>query len=309
MMNRNEAGHVKASISLAAIIGASLKLRRTGRIHEAPCPFHMDRTPSFYVYDDHYHCFGCGAHGDAFDWLHHQHGMTFQEAIDHLAGNSTRPMPTARRQAPPAVKDHGDEEERARKIELARRVWCESVDPRGTIVESYLRARGVILPDQPVIRFHPHCPRAGGALPAMICRMDDPRTGQPVGIHRTFLRSDGGGKAAVAKSKAMLGRAGTIRLASVEGEGIGLAEGVETSLSVIQTIGWSPVWAAGSRGGIQTFPVLPSHSLTVFADGDAPGLAAANACAARWIAAGREAVIHAAPPGKDWIDVTQGAAA
>jgi putative DNA primase/helicase len=98
----------------------------------------------------------------------------------------------------------------------------------------------------------------------------------------------------------MLGPAGVIRLAEVTGEGLGLAEGIETALSVMQAIGWRPAWAAGSRGGIETFPVLPACALTVFADGDTPGLKAARLCAARWTAAGREALIYIPLPGEDW---------
>lgn len=79
-------------------------------------------------------------------------------------------------------------------------------------------------------------------------------------------------------------------------------------MSAIQTIGWGPVWAAGSAGNIRTFPVLPGHALTVFADGDNAGIEAARACAARWAAAGFECLIHIAPHGKDWNDVARAVA-
>jgi len=168
------------------------------------------------------------------------------------------------------------------KQELARRIWIESRDPRGSPVETYLRHRGVRLPDEPVIRYHPRCPRTGGPLPAMLALMTVPETGEPCGVHRTFLQPDRSGKAPIDKPKMMLGSAGVIRLAEPICEGLGLAEGIETALSVAQRIGWRPVWAAGTRGGIERFPVLPGHCLTVFADGDAPGMTAARACAARW---------------------------
>lgn len=136
----------------------------------------------------------------------------------------------------------------------------------------------------------------------MLALMTDPVTGEPCGVHRTFLLPDGSGKAPIDKPKMMLGPAGVIRLAEPICEGLGLAEGIETALAVMQAIGWGPVWAAGTRGGIERFPVLPGHCVTIFADGDTPGLKAARECAARWAAAGHEALIHVAPDGQDWND-------
>src|SRR5262249_60390991 len=49
------------------------------------CPFHDDSTPSLQFYDDHYYCFGCGAHGDAIDWLRDVEGMDYGAAAELLA--------------------------------------------------------------------------------------------------------------------------------------------------------------------------------------------------------------------------------
>jgi hypothetical protein len=46
------------------------------------CPFHEDRAPSLRIYDDHYYCFGCGAHGNQLDWLVAVEGMTQDEAVE-----------------------------------------------------------------------------------------------------------------------------------------------------------------------------------------------------------------------------------
>jgi DNA primase len=303
---RAEVARLKAAASLAAVIGETLPLNRAGRFMVALCPFHGEKTPSFYVFADHFHCFGCGAHGDAIAWLMGARGMTFLEAVAHLGGTGDRlhtqaAAPTPARTLGRARTDDADAQ---RHRELARRIWCECSPADGSPVEAYLRHRGVRLPDAPVLRWHPRCPRTGGALPAMVALMTDARTGQPTGIHRTFLLADGTGKAPVDKPKMMLGPAGVIRLAEPTGEGLGLAEGIETALATMQRIGWQPVWAAGSRGGIETFPVLPACTLTIFADGDAPGLQAARDCAGRWTAADREALIYAAPAGEDWADAT-----
>src|SRR5258708_6579171 len=83
-----DAGRLKASISVAAVISETLRLRRDGREHVALCPFHGEKTPSFRVYDDGYHCFGCGAHGDVFDWLMATRRITFANAVRYLAGDA-----------------------------------------------------------------------------------------------------------------------------------------------------------------------------------------------------------------------------
>ena len=48
------------------------------------CPFHEENTPSFYVFKDHYHCFGCGAHGDSISFIRNTHGLGFIETLKWL---------------------------------------------------------------------------------------------------------------------------------------------------------------------------------------------------------------------------------
>lgn len=69
------------------------------------CPFHADDSPSFYVYDGndpHFHCFGCGAHGDVFDLARRHTGRNFQEVCEGLAGVAGVPWPMPTPPAPPA---------------------------------------------------------------------------------------------------------------------------------------------------------------------------------------------------------------
>jgi putative DNA primase/helicase len=192
---------------------------------------------------------------------------------------------------------------------FARAIWRESVPAAGTLVEAYLRSRGLVLPRRAPLRFHPECRRGEERLPAMIALMTNPATGEPCGIHRTFLRPDGSGKA-VGQAKMMLGDAGVIRLVPDEEVtyGLGLAEGIETALSVMQGAGWSPVWACGSAGAISAFPALPGiEALTIFADADAAGDKAARSCAERWVEGGKEVTIHRASEGRDWNDIGKAA--
>ena len=87
-----ESARVKAAASLSAIIGQTVDLRKEGHEFAGCCPFHSEKTPSFKVYADHYHCFGCGAHGDIFDWLEKRQGMSFPDAIRHLGGTVEEPQ-------------------------------------------------------------------------------------------------------------------------------------------------------------------------------------------------------------------------
>ena len=167
------------------------------------------------------------------------------------------------------------------------------------------------------VRFHPRAWRNrafGPPGPAMVALMTDPRSGRPRGVHITYLRADGSGKAKGERPRIVLGRAGVVRLVpDVQVTlGLGLAEGIETGLAVMQAFRWRPVWAAGSAGRIADFPMLPGiEALTVFADTDdrGAGMDAAQACARRWAAAGRDARIIAARADTDFNDAVLGRAA
>ena len=78
---------LRARTLLSALIGKTTKLQRAGREWKACCPFHNEKTPSFTINDDKgfYHCFGCGAHGDAIRWMTDQQGLPFIDAVKELA--------------------------------------------------------------------------------------------------------------------------------------------------------------------------------------------------------------------------------
>jgi hypothetical protein len=310
---------LKKNTSIAALVGETIQLQRDGRSQRALCPFHSERTPSFYVFENGYHCFGCGERGDVFDWLMKTRRMTFRAAVAYLSGSAPQDRPVS----VPAKKPV--QARRSATADTFMRLWHEGTNPIGTPVEAYLRNRGSLsVPVGAPIRFHHRCQRGPRDLdggpefwPAMLALMTDPITGQPAGVHRTYLRPDGRGKAPDTKradpegkpivltAKRIMGTWGVIHLAKPEGEGLGLAEGIENALTAMQVIGWGPVWAAGCRGGIESFPVLPGHALTIFGDSDAPGVAAARACAKRWNAAGAEARVHIPPDGEDWNSAMQ----
>jgi DNA primase len=72
---------------IVEVVGAELKLERIGKEHRACCPFHPEKTPSFTVNSQKrfFHCFGCGKHGNAIDFLMQHRGLGFRDAVADLA--------------------------------------------------------------------------------------------------------------------------------------------------------------------------------------------------------------------------------
>ena len=82
-------------LTLSEIIGRRVKLARAGREFKGCCPFHREKSPSFYVNDEKqfYHCFGCGAHGDAVGFVMQHDNLSFPEAIELLATQAGMEVP------------------------------------------------------------------------------------------------------------------------------------------------------------------------------------------------------------------------
>jgi DNA primase len=88
---------LRSRISLSGLIGRRVKLVRRGREFAGLCPFHNEKTPSFYVVEDKsfFHCFGCGAHGDVVGYVMRANNLDFVEAIEKLAGEAGLAIPQA----------------------------------------------------------------------------------------------------------------------------------------------------------------------------------------------------------------------
>jgi len=78
---------LRSRIDLVEVLNPYLKLQRAGAAYKALCPFHEEKSPSFCIQkgDSHYHCFGCGAHGDAIQFLMTHLRMSFVEAVQNLS--------------------------------------------------------------------------------------------------------------------------------------------------------------------------------------------------------------------------------
>ncbi len=86
---------LRARTVLSTLVGKTTKLTKAGREYKGCCPFHQEKTPSFYVNDEKgfYHCFGCSAHGDAIRWLTDQRGLPFMDAVKELAAAAGMEVP------------------------------------------------------------------------------------------------------------------------------------------------------------------------------------------------------------------------
>jgi len=189
--------------------------------------------------------------------------------------------------------------------EAALAIWRAARTPEGTLVETYLAARGITIPIPASIRFHPglkHGP-TGLELPAMVAAVQAPDR-SITGIHRTFLTMDGAKKAPVSSNKMMLGKcaSGAVRLAAVA-DRLALTEGIETALSVLQATG-IPTWATLSTGGLKAV-IVPDevNEVIICADGDEAGEKAANDVAQRFLREGRMVRIARPPAGMDFNDL------
>ncbi len=86
---------LRSRTTLSTLIGRTVKVQKAGREFKACCPFHNEKTPSFTINDEKgfYHCFGCGAHGDAISWMTDQRGLGFMDAVKDLAAEAQMEVP------------------------------------------------------------------------------------------------------------------------------------------------------------------------------------------------------------------------
>jgi hypothetical protein len=252
-----------------------------------PCPHcakgRRDRALGVNIASGIFHCFRCGLSGRA-------------GGVDAI-----------RRIDDPAVAE--------RKRERLRRVWRESLPlchAKARAVRAYLESRAlgeVLLSPPPPLRAHPGLnfwdgSRDLGKYPAMIALFNG-AAGAPVTLHVTYLRPDGRGKAPVPAPKKILGvpvkgatRGGSIRLYGPRDGVLGVAEGIESALS-LHLLKKIPVWASFCADNLARIE-LPAGIRHVYIgmDLDPSGLGegAALKLASRLAQRGRRPQIHIVKP-------------
>jgi DNA primase len=168
---------------LPAMIGRRVRLARSGRQWKGCCPFHGEKTPSFYVYDDHFHCFGCGAHGDAISFVMQIQGASFPEAVEQLAAEAGMDVP---KPSPEAAESEQRRHDLHSVLEAAAHAYQRRLFlPEGRPALEYLLGRG--LSEDTIRRFGLGWSGEGrGALAAELAREGiEPEMLSAAGLMRT----------------------------------------------------------------------------------------------------------------------------
>ena len=225
----------------------------------------------------------------------------------HLGLHDADYRPLSRKAADGArrARESLQQREARQHVRFCSVAWQDGVVLSDTPAAQYLGQRGLSDTSSDVLAFHPRMPRGYDSKsvgPAMLACVQS-ADGTPCGLHATFIKPDGSGKAGD-RSRLMFGvtKACAVRLAPIHSGALAVAEGIETALSYAALTG-IPTWAALSAGNLAAFVPPPGvETLTIAADGDSAGLEAARSLAE---AARRRCnvVLDAAPDGKDWNDV------
>jgi DNA primase len=133
---------LRTRVALSGVIGRTTRLTKAGREFKACCPFHNEKTPSFTVNDEKgfYHCFGCGAHGDAIRWMTDQRGLSFMDAVKELAAEAGMEVPAPDPRAAKAAEQHDS----LHDVTAAAQAWIVDrlASAEGDKARAYLATRG-----------------------------------------------------------------------------------------------------------------------------------------------------------------------
>jgi hypothetical protein len=261
---------------------------RRGHTHiNCPTIGHADRNPSWrWDARKQRWCCTCGAGNivdlamavlgydfvNAADWIRREvlsYGLNTPHATIACAKVSEKVRETKDRE-----REQADAEHKAQRLELARRIYSRSFPAAGTIVETYLRSRRILIPAPCTFRFlpaaekYPH-PR----MVAPYC-LSGPDGLAIQGVHLTQLKPDGSGKADLPRGevrRSIAGHGWPVELAPPNDLlGLAICEGLETGLSIAQETGLG-VWAAGSASWMPALASrVPSYieCVTIYAEAD-----------------------------------------
>jgi len=222
-----------------------------------------------------------GEHGDLLDLIARARGL---DSLRDVMAEARRflSLPAPQRPEPRAPVAAGSPD-------AARRLFYAGQRIKGTLAETYLRARGITyLDDLPALRFHPRCYYRADenapveTWPAMLAAVTD-LDGTITGVHRTWLARDGSGKAPIATPRRAMGQllGNGVRFGAVQ-EVVAVGEGIETILALRHVLPAMPMIAALSASHL-TALVLPASLRRIYIsqDNDDAGTRAAESLADR----------------------------
>lgn len=305
---------IRDSYRISDVAARHTKLTRAGREFKGLCPFHQERSPSFYVVDTKgfAQCFGCGWNGDIIRFVMQADGLSF---VDACAAITSGDLPLVDQQALRKAREE-DAATKLRAIERAGEIWNAAVPLRGTPGERYLLSRGIeVMPKR--FRFaripswyDDATGECGRDRPAVVCLITD-AADKGIGIQRIFLTDDGMGKAPDMKvAKLSFGRpaGGAIRLGSTRGDHVIVVEGPEDGATVSQMRPDQPVFVACGTSMMPLMMFPPEiRRVTIGADNGKAGMAAAQKAREVYLDRGLEVrVVYPDPAFADWNDELRG---
>lgn len=132
---------IKERLSIEEVVSSYIKLERAGANLKARCPFHNEKTPSFFISSSRgsYYCFGCGASGDIFTFVEEFEGLDFKGALKLLANRAGVPLEAYSKEM---QESESEKEKLYRVMEEATKYFENNLAGNGEVLE-YLKSRGL----------------------------------------------------------------------------------------------------------------------------------------------------------------------
>src|SRR6266516_4861233 len=139
---------IKAKINVVDEIGLVVALQKSGKALKGLCPFHNERTPSFYVFAETqtWRCFGCNEGGDVFSFVQKQQGLDFRETLHYLAEKAGVQVDDYSSQNPEQARETSALKERLRKLNEDALLWFHQMLLRSkdaAEARAYVQSRGI----------------------------------------------------------------------------------------------------------------------------------------------------------------------
>src|SRR6266567_1567067 len=139
---------IKAKIDVAEEVGLVVALRKSGKSLQGLCPFHNERTPSFYVFPESqtWRCFGCNEGGDVFTFVEKQQGLDFRDALHYLAEKVGVTVENYGSTSPEQQREANALKEKLRKLNEEAALWFHQMLLRSkdaADARAYIQSRGI----------------------------------------------------------------------------------------------------------------------------------------------------------------------